>query len=288
MANTKKVRFVDMREAFRRASPQHLVGNNILVDHLHPNPDGYYLMAKAFHDEIVAAGLLLNHDMTFEADDHPYYVTALDWDIGLLHIFEMVHRWPFEEKAVSSADYQPYGDPAATPIARHYVFVENIWSRAHYKMAEEYIKRKDFKAARREYLAVSVFAPDDPYPYQEVARTYETEGDWGMREVWLKMTLPRSDEKGMIQYQIALSQWKQARFKEACQSMLAALNFPDLDRGERQNALFYLAGFYSEANDAENAKKVLIGLLQEDPNFKPGRIFLRKLSRSKEGGNGLH
>lgn len=281
VANSNKVKFIDILEAFRETSPRRLIGANIMVDHLHPNPNGYYLMARVFFEQIVGADLLKNPDVTFEPDDHPYYVTDLDWDIGLLKIFEMIHRWPFEEKAVSFADYQPYGEPAATPIARHYIFVENIWSRAHYKMAEEYLGRKDFKAARREYLAVSVFAPDDPYPYQEVARTYEAEGDWGMREVWLKMTLPRSDEKGMIQYQIALAQWKQSRFKDACQSMLAALSFPDLDRSERQNVLFYLAGFYAEAKDFENARRVLIGLLQEYPNFQPAKVFLQKLMRGE-------
>jgi lysophospholipase L1-like esterase len=279
LANAKKAKLVDMIGVFRKNSPQELIGNNIMVDHLHPNPNGYYLMARVFYDQIVATGFLKNRDTTFVPDDLPYYVTDLDWDIGLLKIFEMNHRWPFEEKSVTFADYKPYGDSVAATIARHYIFVENVWSRAHYKMAEEYLKRKEYEHARREYLAVSVFAPDDPYPYQEVARTYEMEGRWDKREAYLKKTLPLSNEKGMIQYQIAFAQYKQSRLQEASRSMLAALNYPDLDRRERQNALFYLAGFYSDAKDFENAKNILIGILQEDPNFQPARIFLKKLSQ---------
>jgi len=281
LASAKKAKFVDMIEAFRKVSPQGLIGDNIMVDHLHPNPNGYYLMAKVFCDAIGASGFLKNRDTTFVASDLPYYVTDLDWDIGLLKIFEMIHRWPFEEKPVTFADYKPYGDSMATNIARHYIFVENVWSRAHYKMAEEYLKRKDYERARREYLAVSVFAPDDPYAYQEVARTYEMERKWDKREAYLKKTLPLSNERGMIQYQIAFAQWRQSRFQDACQSMLAALNFPDLDRRERQNALFYLAGFYSDAKDFESAKKILVGILQEDPNFQPAKVFLQKLSQEK-------
>jgi len=279
LANSTKANFVDMIDAFRKKSAQGLIGDNIMVDHLHPNPNGYYLMAKAFYDGIVEAGFLENRDMNFTAGGLPYYVTDLDWDIGLLKIFEMIHRWPFEEKSVTFADYKPYGDPAAAKIANHYIFVENVWSRAHYKMAEEYLEQRAFERARQEYLAVTVFAPDDPYPYQEVARTYEMEGMWDKREVYLKKTLPLSNEKGMIQYQIAFAQWRQFRFQEACQSMLAALNYADLDHRERQNALFYLAGFYSDAKDFESARKILVGILQEDPNFHPARVFLKKLSQ---------
>lgn len=281
LASVKKAKFVDMIGVFRKNSPQGLVGNNIMVDHLHPNPNGYYLMAKVFYDGIVAADLLKNREKTFTPDEKPYFVTDLDWDIGLLKIFEMIHRWPFEEKSVTFADYKPYGDPAAAKIARHYIFVENVWSRAHYNMAEEYLKRKEYERARQEYLAVTVFAPDDPYPYQEVARTYEMEGRWDEREAYLKKTLLLSNEKGMIQYQIAFAQWRQSRFQEACQSMLASLNYPDLDRRERQNALFYLAGFYSDAKDFDSARKILIGILQEDPNFQPAKVFLQKLSQEK-------
>ncbi len=281
LASMKKARFVDMIEAFRKNSPQGLIGDNLMVDHLHPNPNGYFLMAEVFYDGIVDGGLLKNRDTTFVASNQAFYVTDLDWDIGLLKIFEMIHRWPFEEKSVTFADYKPYGDSIATEIARHYIFVENVWSRAHYKMAEEYLKRKDYERARQEYLAVTVFAPDDPYPYQEVARTYEVEGAWDKREAYLKNTLPLSSEKGMIQYQIAFAQWRQSRFQEACQSMLAALNYPDLDHRERQNALFYLSGFYSDAKDFASARKILIGILQEDPGFQPAKVFLQKLSQEK-------
>ncbi|MCL4706518.1 hypothetical protein KJ068_15215 [bacterium] len=277
-----KASLVDMQQMFAARSAQGLIGNNIMVDHLHPDPNGYYLMAKTFYDAINASGLLRQRNTNFAPEEQPYFVTDLDWDIGRIKIFEMIHRWPFPEKAVTLADYQPHGDPAAAGIARDYLFVDNVWSRAHYKMAENYVQRQDYSRARREYLAVSVYAPDDPYPYQQVAKTYEIEKNWNQREAFLQKVLPLSEQKGMILYQIALAQWQQKNFDAACQFMAQALNHPDLNRAEKQNARFYLAGFYADAQNVDMAKRVLVTMLEEDPGFQPARVFLQRLSATHE------
>ncbi|MDZ7289750.1 MAG: GDSL-type esterase/lipase family protein [candidate division KSB1 bacterium] len=276
-ATRYQARFVDMKAVFTQRSPQGLIGNNIMVDHLHPDPNGHYLMATTFYQALRATGLLKNPDENFEPAVTPYFVTDLDWDIGLLKIFQMTHHWPFPEKPVKLDDYKPYGDPTATAIAKVYLLEDNVWSRAHYKMAEAYLQRKEYERARREYLAVSVFAPDDPYPYQMVAKTYEIEGAWDKRELFLKKALPFSNQKGMLLYQIAIAQWQQKNLAAACESMSRAINYPDLNRAQKQNARFYLAGFYADAHDFATARQILIALLQEDPTFQPARIFLQKL-----------
>ena len=276
-AQQQQVPFVNMQAAFTQHSPQGLIGSNIMVDHLHPDPNGYFLMATTFYQAIDALKLLKNPEVNFRPATTPYFVTDLDWDIGRLKILDMTHRWPFPEKPVTFDDYQSYGDPAATAIAKAYLLVDNVWSRAHYKMAEEYFRRKEYERARQEYLAVSVFAPDDPYPLQQVAKIYEVEGAWPQREIYLRKTLPLSAQPGMIFYQIAMAQWQQKSFAAACESMAKALTFSDLNAAQKKNARYYLAGFYAEAKDLARAREILIALLRDDPGFQPARIFLQKL-----------
>ncbi len=268
---------VDMRERFSNEAPQRLIGKTLMCDHLHPNPFGYYLMARAFYDKIVDMGILKNRDLAFEPAERPYFVSDLDWDIGLLKIFEMVHRWPFEEKPVTFDDYQPYGDPVATEIAREYLFGDNVWSRAKYKMAQKFLARRELEKARNEYLAVSLFAPQDPYPYLQVAKTYEIEQAWDLRESYLRRALPLSQAKGMLNYQISLCQWRQGELRKACDTMTLALTHNDLSRKQKQNARFYLAGFYADLHNSSRAAGILQELLREDPNFQPARVFLQRL-----------
>lgn len=125
-----------------------------------------------------------------------FIVSTPYWDIGLLKIFEMVHRWRLEEAPVTYADYPLHGDPAAAELAREYLFQQNIWSRAKYKMAEIYLQRGAYEHARNEYAAVALFAPEDPYPYLQIAATFEQQQDWPKRELYLRTALPLSDRKG--------------------------------------------------------------------------------------------
>ncbi|MCB9504415.1 MAG: hypothetical protein H6696_21015, partial [Deferribacteres bacterium] len=282
LAIENNVSFLDMQRQFAARSRFGLVGNNLICDHLHPNPNGYYLMAKAFYEQLQTLNLLESRDSSFVIQDAPYFVTDLDWDIGLLKIYEMVNRWPFEEKKVTFDDYKSYGEPKATEIARHYLFEENIWSRAHYKMADGFIEQEAYDKARREYLAVSVFVPEDSYPYNRVAKTYELEGKWREREIYLNKELRYSPARGMVWYQIAMAQYNQKQYTNAAQSMLNALNERDLNQKERLNARWHMAGFYYEARQLDQAVSILQGILREVPNFTPAKAFLQRIAKLKK------
>lgn len=277
LAQENQTYYVDMKKIFTSESASGIPGDDLFCDHLHPTPDAYFLMAKAFFKTMQGANLLGAPAPDFALPDQPYYVTDLDWDIGLLKIFEMVHRWPFEEKPVTFDDYHAFGEPKAAEIARHYLFVENVWSKAHYKMAEFYLERGEYEKARREYLAVSVFAPEDSYPYNRVAKTYELERKWDLREQYLLKELQFSTQKGLVHYQIAISQYNQGKLREACEHMLAAINSPELEPGERINARFYLAGFYYDLRQFDEAAFILQQILREHPDFQPARIFLGRM-----------
>lgn len=273
------VPLVDLLETFKAHSPLGLIGKELLCDHLHPNPQGYYLMAETFYRAIAGSGKLQNPDPEFTPGGSPYFVTDLDWDIGLLKIFEMVHRWPFEEKPLAFRDYRPYREPAAAKIAYHYLFEDNVWSKAHYKLAEEYLSRKDFERARQEYLAVSMYVPDEPYPLLQIAKTFEIEENWGQREVYLEKALPLTGNKGMIRYQLALAQWKQGKLEAARRNMENAAYARDLTAEQQLNARFYLAGFLADAKRKEDARKVLREILQINPRFQPAITFLERLEK---------
>ncbi len=250
----------------------------MICDHLHPTPDGYYLMAKTFYDaSVLAAGSISGGDSTFTPGDSPYAVGDLDWDIGLMKIFEMTHRWPFPESPVTVRDYVPRGDPVSARIARRYLFEENVWSRAQYAMADEYVRRGDLEAARDRYRAVALFATDDPYPLAQIARTYEKSGDWVLCERALVEAVDRAAEKGLLLYQLAQAQYKQGRRAEAAATMEKAASAPELTRDQRFNALFYRAGFLVESGDTIRARQSLRSILAEDPKFRPAQRFLAQI-----------
>jgi len=60
VASEFSVPIVPMVKYFQEASPHGLVGNKLILEHLHPNVDGYFLMADAFFDIMQANGFIAN------------------------------------------------------------------------------------------------------------------------------------------------------------------------------------------------------------------------------------
>ncbi len=283
MAREADFPLVDMKTAFEKQSPQQLIGDNLMVDHLHPNPNGYYLMAVMFFFEMSRQKLLQNHDPKFRLSSSPYFVTDLDWDMGLLKIFEMVNRWPFEENPVTFKDYPGRGDAHSLELANKFVFQTQNWAGAHFELAEIYEKQDAPEKALQEYFAVVINQPENPAPYNRIANLYQKIGRWDLREKYLRLELQYSEGKGATLYQIALSQWKQNRLQDAVNTMTSALQYTGMDEGEKLNALFYLAGFYFDLKDYNSSEQTLKQILQSRPGFAPARSFLARIDSVKTG-----
>ncbi|RMG61006.1 MAG: hypothetical protein D6715_14405, partial [Calditrichaeota bacterium] len=281
LARAFRLPVVDMPAVFARHSPHGIPGDELICDHLHPNPDGYFLMARAFYQTLVRSHLLRAAPRHFQMPNHPVFVTDLDWNIGLVKIFPMMRRWPFPTRPVDWQEFQPYGDPYSAQIARWYVFEENIWSKAHYRMAEHYQKQGQLDRALREYQAVHFYAPLELYPILRLVDLTGKLQDWPAQAAYLRQALQLSPKKALLYYQLALNLWHQQNYPAAIRMMEKVLRQPEFTPQQRQNAWFYLAGFYVDAGRPERAVAILKMLLRASPNFKPARQFLDQLLHGK-------
>lgn len=275
------VALVNMVQIFRSRSSMGLLGSNLICDHLHPNPEGYFLMAGGFLQAIRHSNLLGSENSEIIEQLQPYHVTDLDWNIGLLKIFKMIHRWPFPEKDVEYKDFSPYGDPQAAKVAYDYIFTHQNWGKAHYELADIYLREGQFDKAREEYFAVQMYFQADPDPFVLIARTYKMEEKWDLCEIYYQKALSLKTGSGMIQYQIAIARWKQENLSGAIQSMQKAVYAPDLTLDQKLNAKYYLAGFLAEDGKIENAQSILEELIRQNPRFKPAYQLLYQLNKEK-------
>jgi hypothetical protein len=58
LAEQKGAILVDVEARFRDASDHRIPGGSLLLEHVHPNADGYFLLAAAFYDALMETGLL--------------------------------------------------------------------------------------------------------------------------------------------------------------------------------------------------------------------------------------
>lgn len=271
---------VDMENRFRRHSPGGLPGNNLFCDHLHPDPRGYYMMAGEFYEAIRRGSLVNSAASGFQPQAGPYFVTDLDWNIGLMKAYKLVHRWPFPERPIDYDKYPPHGDPQSARVAYDYLFKHHDWMKAHYDMADLYLQQEKWEHARGEYRAVSVLLPENPDPYSLIARTYKAQEQWALCVEYYQKALQYRPNSGMLRYQLALAQWELPARAAALENMEKAAYARDFTPQEQANAHYYLAGFLAESGRIPEARETLQRLLERFPGFQPARQLLQRLDTS--------
>ncbi len=141
---------VETQRALALASPGGIIGKELMLEHLHPNLRGYFLLADAFYDAIAASGRLgaferqLPEDSAWEQQP----LTELDRLAGEYRIAVLRSHWPFQPEGHTPPPPPPSEDPLAR-LAQRMAERELSWTeavRSALALAEE---RGDAREAAR-------------------------------------------------------------------------------------------------------------------------------------------
>jgi len=275
-ANKFDLPIIDMKSAFRKASPSSIPGNELFCDHLHPNPVGYYLMAGEFYKALNQTDIL-SQVPTPIFPGEALFVTDLDWEIGALRIFKLLHRWPFGNSPVDYEDYVPLFNDQTVQIAKQYIFDHHVWGKAHSDMADYYLQKTELKKACREYQAIIEMYPEKTEYYTKLVECAKEARLWELVEQTCQRALSTTTAKGMFHYNLALSQRAAGNMEGAMVHILAAIEAPELTRVQSANVYFTYALFLLDIQKPSEAVIVLTELIKEVPDFIPAKELLNNL-----------
>jgi len=103
-----EVHLVDTKKEFEQYSPHGIVGNETILEHLHPNLHGYSIMSDAFFQAMQNQHLIADpaeKQISYEELVKDMPVTKMDSLIGLIQITNLKTGWPFNQSI--PADYKP-------------------------------------------------------------------------------------------------------------------------------------------------------------------------------------
>jgi lysophospholipase L1-like esterase len=97
VAQEQSATLVPVRDRFVDASPHGLVGGTLLLEHVHPNLDGYFLLADAFFDAMVERGLPGTPEVALDAAQARAEMPVTDVDrwLGEFKLLRIKSAWPF-------------------------------------------------------------------------------------------------------------------------------------------------------------------------------------------------
>jgi lysophospholipase L1-like esterase len=161
---------VPIDSIFDSASPDGIVGDNLIVDHLHPNVKGYQLMGKAFYDCMEKEGYLPkteNSIIPFGEQDSltraNFVFTKLDSVMGNYYVKILKTDWPYVKQRAAISEFQSRD---FLNLLRPKDFIDSLamlrieqkvsWGDAHL-IAATYHLRKDEVKEYLKYMNVLIY-----------------------------------------------------------------------------------------------------------------------------------
>ncbi|MEJ2616050.1 MAG: tetratricopeptide repeat protein, partial [Ignavibacteriaceae bacterium] len=167
------VKVVKTDSIFDRNSPEGIVGDNFIVDHLHPNIKGNQLLGKAFYDVMEKSGFLPKYEkpeIPFVKQDSltraGFMFTKLDSLIGNDIIKMLKSDWPFVKNGKHEANVFNSDKSFLDETALEFLKNNISWVDAHLKVATEYLRKDDIKNYLK-YMNVLIYQ----YPELKDLRT---------------------------------------------------------------------------------------------------------------------
>lgn len=171
VAEQHDVPVVPMKSYFEAASPGGIIGKQLMLEHLHPNADGYMLMSDAFFHTLHQEGFIEEQWNAERLQSDNYYrqawpVTALDRALGDVRIINLTDNYPYRPKQAGErtiANYVPQNiveDLALNTFKRKLSFAD-----AHINLARYYESKNQHDLAFKEYQALMAAAPFNPAFY---------------------------------------------------------------------------------------------------------------------------
>ncbi len=177
IGNQYNIPVVDIDSVFRKLSPNELVGYNLTVDHLHPNIDGYRLIADTFYDEMKKRNLLpkgnraeLSEEKADSILKANFPFTALDSTLANFSIIVLTGQYPFVPKGTPNYKMLNYKMSTIVDTIAAKIFNKQLkWETAHSKLAEYYLNRNEIEKFIREMDVIIAERPYYDVPYRTLA-----------------------------------------------------------------------------------------------------------------------
>lgn len=273
---------VPTREALASRSPSGIIGDNLMMEHLHPNVDGYFLLADAYYEALHQAKLIgpWSRPVPSAVARREVLLTAVDSLNGVFRVRKLMGSWPF----------QPVG---VVDRSMDTVRASNRVEELGLKLARGEMKREEAVDALRVYyeeqgdlkntLKVSLALIQD-YPF--VPGSYIAAGNTLLRQGRSEEALAYFEAANNLKASslaermigsILLQRAQQRQDQQQVHSAITHLQRAvELD-AENVPALYNLSGAYALLGQYGDARRTAQRLLQLTPDHTEARQLLNSL-----------
>ena len=292
---------VETQRALERASPGGIVGGSLMLEHLHPNLQGYRIIADAFHDALRERGMPATPSAVAAGDGPPPPVTSLDSVIGALRTDRLVSSWPFRPRGAEKVPVVDTLRPRSEVerLARAVVLGELPWPEATERLRAAAVRARDWETALAAARAMAQEYSWSPEPFLDAAQAAVRLQRWEEALYWARQSTARREAPGAVQlvgllmlrlgdHAGAMPWLKRAsdlapRDRRMAVTLQAAARLPVLEQRVAVSprdtaALHELAAAYAITQQSAKAEEMVRRLLRLAPAHAGGRRLRERLT----------
>ncbi len=165
---TNNLSYCDVENEFSLESPNKIVGSNLIIDHLHPNLDGYFLMGKIFYGCVEKLNLLPQEDKNSinsisqeSMIRSGFAFSKLDSIASEVRIFNLLNDWPFN-LGHNKSNIESLRKKGEIEALGYSIVMDNLnWRIAHQEAYRWYYEQNDFAN-----FSTEIFVLLSQYPYK--------------------------------------------------------------------------------------------------------------------------
>jgi tetratricopeptide (TPR) repeat protein len=275
----------DCESSFTKLSPHGSVGNDLILEHLHPTLYGYFLLAKAYArtmKEHGLAGSASEWNARDTVSDPMLWsgkvISPLDEAIAARRIAILTSSWPFVQGPSTRIVPMPAG-PIET-IAKDVVEKKITWERGMVTAAEYYASQGKVNEAESCYRSLIVHTPFTYSPYLRLGELLFGQGKEAEGSRVLKQSL-EFDPSHQAYQRLGRFAYDHHQFDEAI-GMLDRSKQLAGSVDERTEASLGLALTYYQKGDLNQAKAEAEYILTFNPNAEQARQLIQFIQSSKQ------
>lgn len=270
----------DLETAFKSLSADSLIGHDLILEHLHPNAQGNFLIAKEYARLMREHGWLATSEEWTKRDTvtddflwEQRHLTAVDELMAARKIELLTSRWPFKNQpqavtAIPETDTLRF-------IAEQAIHNQIGWVTAHERAAAYYLRRGDYANAEKEYETIINQLPHHVDAYLSLARLYFDQQAFAKAERLLLASL--QVEQTPVAYRALGDVYlKQGKSEAAIRFYKELSRFPENPAAVPENS-YMLALAYLVSEKPDDAVRLLEQTVNRYPAYKPAQELLARV-----------
>jgi len=272
---------VDIDSAFKSKSPDGIVGENLMVDHLHPNIEGYRIIGDEYYKEMNKLKLLPKGTRAKISDKKAdsllvanFPFTKLDSTVAQMQVIILTGQYPFVPKGTLNYKMMNYKSrDFVDTMAIKVINKEIKWESAHATLSDYYFYKGDYNKCIDEMETVIAERPYYDVPYKDLITKLVDGEQLDDAEVFLEKLYSLKPDYFACKW-LGQVKLKMNKGDDALKYLLEAVKFKEAD----SQTWYNLAGAYYLNKQEEKALEALQRSINLNPQNRLAINFYNQLS----------